>query len=115
MSAAADADDIVVIVITAPDDAVAARVADVLVEGRLCACVTILPAVRSVYRWQGAIERATEVQLVGKSRRGRVADVVAAVKAAHPFEVPEIIALPVVDGLPAYLRWVVDETSPEER
>ncbi len=111
MNNASNADEVVIVLITAPDDAVAARVADVLVQGGLCACVTILPAVRSVYRWQGVIERASEVQLIAKSRRGRVSDVVAAVKSVHPYDVPEIIALPVIDGLPAYLRWVVDETS----
>lgn len=104
------ADDVVVVMITAPDEAVADTIASALVEQRICACVTVVPTVRSVYRWQGAIERATEVQLLAKTTTDRLDDVTAAVTRLHPYRVPEVLALPTVGGLPAYLQWVVDET-----
>jgi periplasmic divalent cation tolerance protein len=65
-----------------------------------------------VYRWQGAVERTVEVPLLIKSTRERLPEVQEAIRALHPYEVPEILAIPVVAGLPAYLRWVVDETQP---
>ncbi len=102
--------DVVVVLITAPDEAVADTIATALVEQRVCACVTVVPAVRSVYRWQGAVERATEVQLLAKTTRDRLDDVVATATRLHPYSVPEVLALPTVGGLPAYLQWVVDET-----
>ena len=71
-----------------------------------------LPAVNSVYRWQGAVERAVEVPLLIKSTRERLPEIQEVIRALHPYEVPEIVAIPVVAGLPAYLRWVVDETQP---
>ncbi|HEY1100302.1 MAG TPA: divalent-cation tolerance protein CutA [Myxococcota bacterium] len=111
MSVADTANDVVVVFCTAPDDGVADRIATAIVSARVAACVTILPPMRSVYRWQGTIERATEVQLLIKTRADRVKALSAAITAVHPYEVPEIIALPVSDGLPAYLRWVVDETT----
>ncbi len=107
-----DLNDVLVVLCTAPDDDTANRIADVLVESRVAACVTILPVVRSVYRWQGAVERSTEVQLLIKTTRARCAVLIETIATAHPHDVPEIIALPVADGLPAYLRWVVEETSP---
>ncbi len=102
--------DVVVVMITAPDETVADTIATALIEQRLCACVTIVPAVRSVYRWQGAVERATEVQLLAKTTRDRLDDVTATVARLHPYSVPEVLALATVGGLPAYLQWVVAET-----
>lgn len=94
-----------------PDAAAADRVARTLLEKRLAACINILPAVRSVYRWQGAIEEATEVGIFIKTTAARYAELEAALKALHPYEVPEILALPVTAGLPAYLQWVYEETK----
>lgn len=94
-----------------PDDSVANAIAHRLVEQRLAACVNVLPQVRSIYQWQGALEEATEVTLLIKTTQARYADLEAAIKAAHPYQVPEIIAIPVVGGLPSYLDWIVQETK----
>lgn len=94
-----------------PDAAIAQALAEQLVEKRLAACVNILPAVQSVYQWQGAVERANEFALLIKTVQARYAEVQAAIKAVHPYDVPEIIALPIVEGLPAYLDWIAYETK----
>src|SRR4051812_43925062 len=94
-----------------PDMPVAQAIAQRLVEGRLAACVNILPAVQSVYQWQGAVEQAVEVTLLIKTQQARYGDVEAAIRAAHPYQVPEIIALPIVSGLPQYLEWITQETK----
>lgn len=96
-----------------PDQATAAQIARRLVEDRLSACVNLLPPVRSVYRWQNAVEEASEVPLLIKTAADRFSEVEAAIKALHPYEVPEIIALPITRGLPAYLAWMVSETRKE--
>lgn len=82
-----------------------------LIEQGIAACVNLLPAVQSVYRWQGEVEETTEVTLLVKTTTPFYSEVEAAIKATHPYEVPEIIALPVVSGLPSYLDWVVSETN----
>ncbi|MEO0313853.1 MAG: hypothetical protein RI928_309 [Pseudomonadota bacterium] len=103
------------IVMTHMPDAESAEVlAGALVETRLAACVNLSPTVKSVYRWQGKIERANEVTLTIKTTQGHYTALEAAIRAAHPYEVPEIIALPVVAGLPSYLQWIVAETSPDQ-
>ena len=94
-----------------PDEAVADRIALVLVEQALAACVNRLAPVSSIYRWQGNVERAVEVPLLIKTTRERYADVEQAIRHLHPYEVPEIIALPIVAGHPAYLRWIEAETE----
>lgn len=93
-----------------PDEAVAHALARRLVEHRLAACVNVMPAVRSVYHWQGAIEEAAEVTMLVKTTPARYAELEAEIRAGHPYEVPEIIALPIVAGLPAYLGWIASET-----
>lgn len=105
-------DNVLIVLTNCPDAEVADRLARTLVEQKLAACVNRLPAVDSVYRWQGAVERAVEVPLLIKSTRERLPEIQEAIRALHPYEVPEIVAIPVVAGLPAYLRWVVDETQP---
>jgi periplasmic divalent cation tolerance protein len=105
-------DNVLIVLTNCPDAEVADRLARTLVEQRLAACVNRLPAVNSVYRWQGAVERAIEVPLLIKSTRERLPEIQEVIRALHPYEVPEIVAIPVVAGLPAYLRWVVDETQP---
>lgn len=94
-----------------PDAEVAGRLARALLEARLAACVNILPAVRSLYHWQGALEEANEVTLQIKTIPAHYAALEAVIKAVHPYVVPEIIAIPIVDGLPAYLDWIVQETN----
>lgn len=105
-------DNVLIVLTNCPDTEVADRLARTLVEQKLAACVNRLPAVNSVYRWQGAVERAIEVPLLIKSTRERLPEIQEVIRALHPYEVPEIVAIPVVAGLPAYLRWVVDETQP---
>lgn len=102
--------DVLLILCNAPDAACAERIAETLVERRLAACVNVLAPCRSVYRWQGKIEKASEVPLRIKTTVARYAELEAALCELHPFEVPEIIALPVSAGLPAYLDWVRQET-----
>jgi periplasmic divalent cation tolerance protein len=92
-----------------PDPASAEALAAHLIDRRLAACVTILPAAQSVYRWQGNIERATEVPLLIKASAAAYPALEAAIRERHPYELPEIIAVPVACGLPAYLDWVVAE------
>lgn len=94
-----------------PDEATANAIALALVEEKFAACVNILPRVQSVYRWQGAVESASEIPLLIKSTVGRYAELETAIRARHPYDVPEIIALPITQGLPAYLNWVATETA----
>jgi periplasmic divalent cation tolerance protein len=104
-------EQVLLVMTNLPDMASAQSMARWLVEQRLAACANCLPAVQSTYRWQGAIEQAEEVTLLIKSVAGRYAELEAAIKGAHPYQVPEIVALPVTAGLPAYLDWVVQETK----
>lgn len=83
----------------------AAAIATALVEARLAACVQMMP-VDSVYRWEGAVERAAEVMLHAKTTQARLAEAEALIKSRHSYAVPEIIALPIVDGSAEYLAWV---------
>lgn len=94
-----------------PDLASAQALARSLVEQKLAACANILPAVKSVYRWQGALEEADEVSVLLKTSAARYAELEAAIGALHPYALPEIIAVPIVAGLPAYLAWVAAETK----
>lgn len=96
-----------------PDTATAESLATALVEARLAACVNILPVSRSVYRWQGAVEQADEVPLLIKTSEERYAALEAEILARHPYELPEIVALPIERGLPIYLEWVATETRPD--
>jgi periplasmic divalent cation tolerance protein len=100
-----------VVLTNCPDPDHARALAARLVEDRLAACVNILAACHSVYRWQGRIESAEEVPLLIKTSRERYAALEAAIRAHHPYELPEIVAVPVVRGLPAYLDWIAAETA----
>jgi len=94
-----------------PDRAVAEKLADLLVERRLAACVNILAPCRSVYRWKDAVQHDEEHPLLIKTTQERYAALEQALRAAHPYELPEIIAVPIERGLPAYLDWVAAETK----
>lgn len=94
-----------------PDTETAGRIADALVEARLAACVQVLPGAMSVYHWQGKVARAAEVLLLAKTVPGCFDALKARIVALHPYEVPEIIALDVAAGLPAYLDWITRETA----
>jgi periplasmic divalent cation tolerance protein len=102
-----------VLFMTAPDEETAAKIARVLVEERLAACVNIVPRVRSIYRWEGAIEDAAEVLCVVKTVAEKVAPLLARIQEVHPYKVAEGLALAVESGLPDYLAWVIEETSPQ--
>lgn len=101
----------IVVLCTAPSEEVAERLARALLDARCVACVSLVPGVRSFYRWKGALEDAREVQLVIKTHRERFVDVERVIRATHPYEVPEIIALPVVAGGVDYLAWLASETA----
>ena len=94
-----------------PDRDTAGKLAQALVEQRLAACVNLLSGCTSVYRWEGAIEHAEEVPVLIKTRAARYPEVEALIRSLHPYELPEIIAVPVVRGLPDYLDWVAGETA----
>jgi periplasmic divalent cation tolerance protein len=94
-----------------PDRASAERLADALIEARVAACVNILAPCRSVYRWKDAVQHDEEHPLLVKTTAERYPALQAAIRAGHPYELPEIIAVPVERGLPAYLDWVASETS----
>jgi periplasmic divalent cation tolerance protein len=101
----------VVVLCTFPDLDQARQIAAALVERQVAACVNLLPGVESIYRWEGKVERASEVLAVIKTTR--YADLEAAIRELHPYEVPEILALPVAAGLPEYLKWL-GESCPGE-
>lgn len=94
-----------------PDLATANVLAAQLIERRLAACVNVLSPCQSVYRWQGKVEQAVEIPLAIKTTRPRYAEVESAIRELHPDEVPEIIAIPVTAGLPAYLQWIEQECA----
>ena len=102
------AEAVIVILTNAPDGATASKMVAHLLENKLAACVNQLPPVQSTYLWQGKVETAAEVPLIIKTTQARYAAAEAAIRVLHPYEVPEIVALPVVAGFPAYLDWVVD-------
>ena len=101
--------DYTMVFTTFPDEAGASALAHQIVSAGLAACVNILPAMQSVYRWKGVMETGREHLLMIKTRRDRYPALELAIKAGHPYELPEIIAVPVSAGLPAYLAWI-DET-----
>ncbi len=101
----------ILVISTLPDRDAAEKMAYFLIEQQLAACVNILPGVTSVYRWQGKVESANETILLIKTTMARYPALEAAIKAQHPYELPEIVAVPINAGLPAYLAWVATETS----
>jgi periplasmic divalent cation tolerance protein len=100
-----------VVFCSCPDVESAGLLADTLVEERLAACVTRLPGVTSVYRWEGALQRDAEVLLIIKTTAGRLANLSARIESLHPYEVPEVIAIPVTGGSERYLGWVGQTVS----
>jgi periplasmic divalent cation tolerance protein len=101
-----------VVLCTVPSSAVAEQIAHALLDERLVACVNVIPGVRSLYRWEGAIEEAQEQLLVMKTARDRYAALEARIRQLHPYEVCEVIALDVTSGSAPYLAWVTGETRP---
>ena len=95
-----------------PDRASAERLADLLLEQRLAACVNILAPCRSVYRWKDALQHDEEHPMLIKTSAERYPALEQALRQGHPYELPEVIAVPIERGLPAYLDWVAAETKP---
>ncbi|HET7765923.1 MAG TPA: divalent-cation tolerance protein CutA [Burkholderiales bacterium] len=104
--------DAFLVITNLPDRDSAGRLARALVEKRLAACVNVLSPCRSVYRWQGKTEDTEEFPMLIKTTRERYPALESAIRAEHPYELPEIIAVPLAGGLPAYLEWVASETKP---
>ena len=98
--------DQIVVLMTAPNAEEATRIAEVLVERKLAACVQILPPMTSIYVWKGEVRRESEILLVAKSNQARFDELEEAVRAIHSYETPEIIALPIVAGSESYLSWL---------
>jgi periplasmic divalent cation tolerance protein len=104
-------DDALLIITNMPERAAALELARSLVARRLAACVNVLADCASVYRWKGAVENATEVPVLIKTRAALYPEAEAAIRESHPYELPEIIAVPIVRGLAEYLDWVGEETT----
>ncbi|MCA9573770.1 MAG: divalent-cation tolerance protein CutA [Myxococcales bacterium] len=101
-----------IVLVTAPSEAVGMTLARAVVEDGLAACVNLVPGVRSVYRWEGAVEEAAEVLLVLKTRADRVDTLRHRVVSLHPYDVPEFVEVPVEGGLDRYLAWIRTEAAP---
>jgi len=101
----------IVVFITTSNEDEAVKIAHALVEARLAACVNIIKEIRSIYLWQGKIEDDKEVLMIVKSRRKHFVAISKKVKEMHSYEVPEVIALPIVDGAENYLKWLQESTE----
>lgn len=106
-------DACVVLVTCATEDA-AVALTTTLVEERLAACGNILPGIRSIYRWQGAVQQDTEVLLLLKTMHARVPALSARIRELHTYDLPEVLAVPVLGGLHAYLNWIAESTQAGE-
>ncbi len=105
-------DNPIIVLITAPSKEVGKIITNSLLEKKLAACVNIISPIQSIFRWQGEISDEQEVLLIVKTRASLFQnDLIPAVQAVHPYEVPEIIALPIIMGLQSYLDWIEEETS----
>jgi periplasmic divalent cation tolerance protein len=104
--------DAIVVFMTASNGEEATRLADLLIGAHLAACVQILPEIESVYRWQGQIERQSEVLLIAKTTTAKFAELEREVRALHSYETPEIVAVPIVAGSNPYLDWLNASVEP---
>jgi periplasmic divalent cation tolerance protein len=105
-------EEVLIVLTTWPDVEKARAAGRILVEEKLAACANLVPAVESIYRWEGKVETAGEVLMLLKTTIARYQMLETRVRALHPYEVPEVISLRVTDGLPAYLRWVEQSCLP---
>lgn len=103
--------NVIVVLTNLPDRESALKLADALIEKRLAACVNVLAECTSIYRWRDKVEHAVEVPVLIKTAGASYHEVEAAIRANHPYELPEIVSVSVVAGLPAYLDWVAAETA----
>jgi periplasmic divalent cation tolerance protein len=100
--------DVVLLISTFPNLDAARTAVRTLVEEKLLACGNLVPGVESIYSWKGAIETSSEILMIGKTHMARVEEAQARLRALHPYDVPEILRVPVADGWPAYLKWVAE-------
>ena len=101
---------VLVVLVAAANQDEAARIAEEMVNAKLAACASIIPGIQSIYRWKGKVVKAEEVLLLLKTTKPRYYALEKAIKAMHAYETPEIIALPVKEGLDQYIEWVRSET-----
>jgi periplasmic divalent cation tolerance protein len=101
-----------VVLCTCPDNTVAAEIATALVAQNLAACVNRITGIKSWYRWEGKLQQDDEILLVIKTERVRLGELEVAVRKLHPYDVPELIALPIAGGSEAYLAWIGEATTP---
>jgi periplasmic divalent cation tolerance protein len=101
-----------IVITTVPDENLAVKITESLLQQRLAACVHRLPTGQSTYWWQGKLESSTEVVLMIKSTQAAYTELETAIQRLHSHEVPEIVAVPVAAGLPTYLKWIADEVKP---
>lgn len=106
-------EDVALLYVTCPDMQVASHIARTLVEERRVACANILGQMRSVYRWEGQVMEAKEVAMLLKTTRAQEANVIARIRALHPYENPAILTLPVLGGAAEFLAWIAQETTAE--
>jgi periplasmic divalent cation tolerance protein len=95
-----------------PDKKGAVALAEALIDQHLAACVNVLSPCTSIYRWQGTVESADEIPVLIKTLRQHYGRVEQLIKMMHPYELPEVIMVPILNGLPAYLQWIANETQP---
>jgi periplasmic divalent cation tolerance protein len=100
----------VTVFVTSPGRETSLAIASALVEERIAACANVVPGLLSVYRWKGVVQKDPEELLLIKTRRALLGEVEARVKALHPYDVPEVIALPILDGSREYLDWLAEST-----
>jgi|tagenome__1003787_1003787.scaffolds.fasta_scaffold19509550_2 periplasmic divalent cation tolerance protein len=103
--------DIRLVFSTFPDDKTARRIATELVTGRFAACANVLPHIESIYRWQDKVETAEETLVLFKLAASRYQEFESKLKSLHPYDVPEIIAVELTNGLPAYLQWAIENSN----
>lgn len=103
--------DYLIVLTTMPDNDRCMHLANLLIKRKLAACVNILPRMTSIYQWQGELELGTEHLMMIKTHRDRYAELEQAIRGDHPYELPEIIAVPIDRGLPEYLQWIRDDTT----
>ncbi|MHC4599142.1 MAG: divalent-cation tolerance protein CutA [Planctomycetota bacterium] len=106
--------EFVTVFVTSPGRETSLAIASALVEERIAACVNVVPGLVSVYRWEGKVQQDPEELLVAKTRRSLLGNLEERVKALHPYDVPEVVALPILDGSREYLDWLAESTAPPE-
>jgi len=104
------AGEVFVVLVTVANKEEAVRIGEGVVKAKLAACANVVPGIQSIYRWKGKVVKSQEFLLILKSSKARYSELEKAIKAMHTYETPEIIALPVKEGLDRYLQWVRTET-----